>query len=494
MKHKALLILLFLLAVALLLNGCGGTEGGGKPNPTTATVTGTITDGRSGPGISGATVEVYVSGAFNGTSAMTGADGRFSVTIPANGAVDLIASKSGYASTRYQRVNLLKSNSYIANMIMKKVFNSSWSTAPPVATINATPGQTVSREVTVYVSLTGGQDSRNGSVALAVGKEDFWYDPTPEKYPFEFDLDSASMPNGPNFYYIMAYDLNNNCVINWIPVTIRNNVTTGPALTMNQAIYVVAYTLGEDMQFSQPGQINVSEAGGAIKNWDSWRSSVHTESAEINSACFVYLYWAPEFEAPQFGGYKIYRASGAGGPWTSIGYAAYDYKKGNFYTYDVSPEITPNVPSYYKVLPVNADGVEGQGKTGSVTPLSRYEVNLVSPENNATGVSLNPVFTWSKNLSDVSCYTYRFRIESLSTEDYATYELSATDSQSSVTYSQPVWNSYFALKNNQKYQWDITEAEAIKNYNANSRAISISRKGENTGSHNGGFVFTTAAN
>ncbi|HEX3047242.1 MAG TPA: hypothetical protein VHY08_20985, partial [Bacillota bacterium] len=245
----------------------------------------------------------------------------------------------------------------------------------------------------------------------------------------------------------------------------------------------------------QLGQMKSSEAQPAIKNWDSWRSSVHIESAEINSACYVYLHWAPEFNTPQFGGYKIYRASRAGGPWTSIGYADYDDNNDEFYTYDVSPQITPNVASFYKVVPVNPNGVEGQGKTGSVTPLTRYEVNLVSPGNNVTGVSLNPVFTWSKNLSDVTLYKYFFVVESLSTGDAASYELNATNGQqNSVTYSQSVWNNYFALKNNQKYQWDITVAEAIKDYNACSRAISISLKGLGTGSRNGGFAFTTSAN
>ena len=380
-------------------------------------VTGTVTDGRSGPGIAGVTIQVYTFEEYNGISATTDSKGRFSLKIPPDTDVDLVASKNGYAGTRYQRINKPENTTFIANMVMKKVFNSAWNIDPPVATITGIfPGQTISGTTTVTVELTGGQDPSGGSVSIALGKED-WFELPITGYPFEYAFNSVDMPDGPNFCYIIAYDPNNNCVINRVPVVINNGGSNGSLLHMNYPINLTAITLGEDMQFNQLDQIQTGELSQTLKNLNLWRragSAVHIQSAENNSACYVEVSWDGEFSGdPQFKSYKIYRGSGASGPWTSVGYSSYDPDDDVFYIHDTSPQITPNVRFYYKVVPVNNDGVEGYGQTGWVIPLSRFEVNLSSPANNATGVSLTPTLRWSINRDVADYYYYYFQLGEL---------------------------------------------------------------------------------
>ena len=207
--------------------------------------------------------------------------------------VDLIASKDGYASTRWQRINIAMDKTFTANMVIKKVFNNDWTTTPPRMTIGGVlSNSTRSGNITMKVTLDGGQDPTSASLYFAAGVEDAIYS-MDRPYPFQFTYLSTLIHNGPTFFYFIAYDKNNNGVVRSIPVTINNRASSGSPLTMTSSAHLVAYTYGDDMQFNQidPGDPHSLLLQQAFMNLDLWKISAQAKGAEPNSACFVYLYW-----------------------------------------------------------------------------------------------------------------------------------------------------------------------------------------------------------
>src|SRR5690554_820140 len=471
------------------------------------TVTGRITLGRMGPAVTGATITVLQSGTKLYSTA-TNEEGQYSLPIPAGGNVDLIAAKDGLAGSRFQEIHAPGDGIFTADIIMKEPDNLYWNTNPPSLTVTGvSPGDIIYDMQNISLEVAGEYALKKVLMGIGAQYPDYY---TIESQPYGASFDTSAFPDGESFIHIVAYDLNNNCVITHIPVVIENDDTPGPPLLMNEKIHAIAVTEGDDMQYDSLKKLGCSiDRNFGHKNLLSRvQKDFSILAAEKNSACYVMLEWRNEFLGnPDFKGYNVYRSSSPNGPWRRLGNAYDDYNW--YYILDTTPEVTPGEPSYYKVVPYSASGVEGSGQTQSVTPLGRFEVNLTTPVYNAKGVSLNPTLSWNHNGLEAEIYYYELYLLSLGAEPFqeAWTWVAGEAGLKSVGYNQEDWggtdDSYlFPLQNNWRYQWDVIYAEAVtiyeidynefeEEYDIISAAVSMGVKGNLFGSYNGAFVFTT---
>lgn len=494
-----------LIFLAILGAGCG------KKTPAHGRITGIITSGRAGSAVAGATVTaVQVEDGSELASTITGSDGKYLLLVKPGTKVDLIATKEGYAGSRFQGILLSAGENFTANLIMQEPSISGEEITPPSLRITGvTPGQTIFGTLQISAKLEGGEFEPH-ILYIDIGAET-------SNYEFGFTGDSTSValptywhPDGPSFIYIAAYDKNMNFVTTRIPVTVKNDSSSGDPIKMTKPLRIVAYTRGDDMHWETasvawPGSLPNSHLHKnvippALKD-------VSTSAAEARSACYVELRWEGEFSAGSgFGGYNVYRSLFASGPWQRLGtayeYAIYDefgdVVEEGYYFVDTTPEITPGVRFYYKAVPYSSGGKEGSGQTQWVIPLGRFEVNLKAPTHKAGDVPLNPTLEWEDNGLEADYYLYGVELISLSEERKELAWVSVLN-ETSVVYDD-TWNDYFDLQSNWSYQWDVYYAEAGKFYSYEkigddcviySMAVSLGHKGQHSGSYNGSFVFTT---
>jgi hypothetical protein len=471
-------------------------------------ITGTIIFGRSGSGVAGATVTIVKSeDGAEIDSTETDSKGRYSFLVEPGIELDLIATKEGFAGSRFQGIVFTAGENFQANLIMQEPrVPNNWDTTPPSLRITGvTSGQTISGTQQISVGLSG--DNEPMELYIDIGAET-------NRYPYKFTggsinipLDTSWYPDGPSFIYIAVYDLNENCVITRIPVTIKNGGSPGSPLTMKKRLMVGAYTYGDDMHTSSVAGFGSFDLYRREKNLPPVRKDISTMAAEEKSACYVYLRWDKEFSANSgFRGYNVYRSPFANGPWQWLGtaheYVDYDYN-GNIveegYCFsDTTPDVTPGVRFYYKVVPFSHGGVEGNGQIQWVVPVGRFEVNLKAPAHEERDVPLNPTLEWEHNGLMADYYLYGVELISLN-EEPGPYAWTAVMNETSVVYDN-TWDGYFDLQSDWRYEWDVYYAEAGKIYDYEkigndyvvySIAISIGQKGRYSGSYNGSFVFTT---
>jgi hypothetical protein len=408
--------------------------------------------------------------------------------------VDLVASKDGLAGTRFQGITVAEGETFIANLIMQEWKIPGGSVFPPSVTItDISPGAVLSGTVFVDVELEGEFAARD--VYISIGMEYSYHNVIREEPPHWYTLDTRLYPDGELYLYVIGYDQNNNCVITRIPVTIENHGDSGSMLTMTKPVHAMAMTAGDDMYLDALDKLGDSIMFREKRFVSRLQEHLSISAAEERSACLVELRWEPEFSTESgFKGYNVYRSSNPDGPWRWLGTALLDeYYEEYYYYIDATPQVTPGVPSHYKVVPVNANGVEGTGVTvGPVIPLGRFEVNLVAPEHNARDVALNPTLSWRHNGLDAEIFTYWLYLGDLSGDREAEIYLEMTDKSETVSVQyDSSWEDYFPLENSGKYQWDIFYTEAITIYDENIMAVSVGVKSNAAGSYNGAFVFTT---
>jgi hypothetical protein len=508
-KGLAVRVFFVVLVISLTILGAG-CGGGGKQKNENGRITGTITFGRASSAVAGATVIAIKEDGTELARTKTGNDGKYSLLVEPGTKVDLIASKEGFAGSRFQGILLSAKGVFRADMIMQEPMNPGENTTPPSLRITGvTSGQIISGTLQISVKLEV-EEFAPQNLYIDIGAESDRHRFGLAGDSLVIKVDTSLYPDGPSFIYIAAYDLNENCVITRIPVTIKNGGSPGKPLTMKKPLRVVAYTKGDDMHMQM-----------ASMEWpDSFRNSplhqkgfpqapddISITAAEARSACYVELRWEKEFSDDSgFLGYNIYRSLSSKGPWQQLGIASEDSENEEFYFRDTTPDVTPGVRLYYKVVPYSRGGVEGSGQTRWVTPLGRFEVNLKAPAYKATGVPLNPTLEWVHNGLEADIYYYALMLSSVAEDprQAALYVLAALDENETSLVYDDTWEYYFDLKNNRIYQWDVVHAQAVKIYDYEiegdnviiySAAYSFGQVGDDAtpnGSANGAFVFTTA--
>ena len=378
-------------ALAFLLSACLDTA----PTGPRAELSGYVVAYNAGPGVGGATIEVYEHGtATLVATASTASDGSYSLILPW-GSYDLVVQTPGYAGSRVENVRVASSTKL--NIVQRKAFNPSWPTDPPEVVVRGpTDGAQYDGRlgyVPYEIEVTPAPGLATDLIYAALGKTPgagfltgfrhifLQTDATGPQFLDPLDFGAY----GPTTFQAVVYDSNGN----------RTQVF--------RYIEVSAYLPGGTISDLQPPQITRHLAvtlGKAIEFF-----SVTPQAAPEGSNLWVELAWQPQTDFSSFPndaptGYHVER-SFDGSNWeriASVPDTVTSYR-------DYSPELAPGKTVYYRVIAFAGNQESEPSNVVETTPLEPFAVNLLSPSDGATGVSTTPTFAWAPTQT-VSDYHY----------------------------------------------------------------------------------------
>ncbi|TMJ08863.1 MAG: carboxypeptidase regulatory-like domain-containing protein [Bacillati bacterium ANGP1] len=481
---------LALLALVVLAGATacqpGGMTGVTVPcAPASGNVGGCVTDSRAGGAVAGATITASP----GGTTTTTDSQGAYSLAL-SPGTYDIIATKSGMAASKFQSV-VVGGQTARADLIMRSVFDPTMPIAEPTITVSGlSPGDTVTgtRSFTATVAASNAVreiDMRTSNMNT-----------TPQASVLDnttatFSVNSTLLANGPAFVDIIAYDFNYNAAEVVINFTV-SNPPSGVAPVTPAGLTLVAVTTGQSLSlFTTQRATTFAQLGiqqdPSILSVDG--QSINLLTAPSNATLFVQASWT----AIPGASYKIYRSFSATGPFVQLA-----ERSTNIYQ-DADPSLAPGLAVYYQVSAFNAGGESAPSAAVSVTPLPAFNLNLVSPANNITGVVIPPTFTWTPTALVGVHQRYDIYVWGVNDANFSwrTSGLFITDT-TTITYG--TGGTLLApLQGGKVYQWDIFQARAETVYAANSSAFAVANQSTDpnfllnrpSGSLNGPFKLTT---
>jgi hypothetical protein len=475
-------VLLALIAV-IGATACGGAAGLLSLPPCVSSATtglfGCVTNTRGGPAVSGATISA--SGAT--ASATTNAQGAYTLSLNP-GIYDIVAAKSGMATSKFQGVAVLAGQLTTANLIMFPVFDPTKLVAAPTISVSGLmEGQTVSGTVPYTVSVTASNpvrriDIRTGNMA-AFSSLEFVDTSTAST-----TLNSTAIANGPAFIDIITYDLNQNAAELVLHFTVGNPVLGAPPATPT-GLSVLAVTFGRSLGLFRTQRTQRFNQLGISQ--DPYVLTVGSRSINLLTApSGATLVVEPSWTAVAGVSYKVFRSSSPGGPFSQVAQVS-----SGFYD-DADASLTPGVAVYYQVSAFNAGGESAPTTVVGVTPLAAFNLNLANPTNNATGVPTVPTFTWTPTAMVGVHQRYDIVVQGINDLAPAcrSINFALVDVTNWVLGPGPTFGCSPLLAP-KVYQWDIYQAEAQTVYSPNSVAIAVANGGAASGSLNGPFTFTT---
>lgn len=502
-------------AASLLLAACGGGGGGGVAPPPVTGVSGSVTNTRGGPGVSGATITATNSM----MSATTNSRGGYSLALTP-GTYDILAAAPGMAASKFQHVLVAPNATTTTNLIMFPVFNPSMAVgAPTIAVGNLTQGQMVSGNVAFTVNITTAppanlpvrridvRASNLNALSLATGA--LSPGEAVDVNSAAFTLTSTALANGPAFVDIIAYDLNQNAAELMLSFTVSNTPSgTPPAIPTGLSLEAV--TTGQSLGLFSAQRAQLFSSIGITQDPRILRVGGHSVSllsAPSNATLFVEAQWNAVTGAT---GYKVFRSFSAGGPFVQVAQVPPTQvtSKGTLFYDDADPSLSPGVMVFYQSSAFNAGGESAPTAPLGVTPLPAFNLNLTSPANNGTGVAAQPTFSWTPTSSVGIDQGYDIIVQGVNDSSPAliTNCFSIVDQTAIVYGAIPTPPSCMSanqlnqasLQSGKVYQWDVYEAEALTVYASNSIAVAVANSSVSgsgrvpTGSLNGPFTFTTA--
>jgi hypothetical protein len=478
-------VLLALIAV-IGATACGGAAGLLSLPPCVSSATtglfGCVTNTRGGPAVSGATISA--SGAT--ASATTNAQGAYTLSLNP-GIYDIVAAKSGMATSKFQGVAVLAGQSTTANLVMFPVFDPTKPVAAPTLSVaGLISGQPVVGTITFTVTVTAANAVRR--IDARVNDLDLLpLSRVADSPTATFTLNSTVLSNGPGFVDLVAYDLNNNAVETVTRFNVNNPVSGTPPATPTM-LNLVAVTTGQSLGLFRAQRAAAFSSLGIPGDPNAVPVAGHTINllaAPSNATLFVEVSWSSGSGAT---GYKVFRSFSPGGPFIEIAQVAQSL---NPVYDDADPALAPGVSVSYQVSAFNAGGESPRTSVVSVTPLAVFNVNLVDPANNATGVVFTrPTFTWTPTALIGTHQFYDISINGV-TDSFPTWMTVRGAFQDTTSTSYPG-----TLTPNKVFMWDIWQAQGQTVYGPNSAALALANGGgilgRPSGSLNGPFKFTTA--
>ncbi|WP_407569377.1 Ig-like domain-containing protein [Deinococcus altitudinis] len=393
----------------------------------TVQVSGVVSLFRAGTAVGGATVSVI------GTTVQTLTDdnGRYTLAVPVT-AKNLLITKDGYASTRIENIDT--SAPLVLDEILQRSFQPDLPSTPPTVTTDLVDGATIGgSDLNVKVTTITASPSTNGpstgivSVGSEAGSSGFLnagrtrvsVTSLTGNDTFTFKASDLAGFSGNTDVHIDIYDFNGNRthLIRHVKVTsaaktgavVAPTALTPTAITFAQTNTYGALSLSPQaatqfgdllQQWSKTGNaaglrdlaVQAGKLGGA--------QNVTPQAASTGTVLWVDVNFKYDPAAPAPRSFELYRSLD-GQTYTKVLSAApsqvlKDATKptsGLYIMRDNSSQLTPGVQTTYKVRAVSDTATQDSAVT-TVTPLPRYNVELVAPGQAATGVETAPIFRW----------------------------------------------------------------------------------------------------
>lgn len=445
----------------------------------TTILSGTVLSDTSGPPVEGSLVEVK-EGITTIVSTITDAQGNFSISELPYGTYDIIVTQSGRATSKAQDVHVDSSQTTVINLVQKEVNVPTWETDPPtISTTGIVEGATLSGTVTCSVQVADDSDIKYVFIGLG-------YIPSELENEYNIILpsfDTTFYPDGDYQVTVVAYDMNYNRSQLTLNVTI-NNGNSGAVPAAPTYLWPVSITLGENIGFFSTGRSELFKKLGIKENPNIINlpegKSIDLDAvinvADPDSSLFVELSWDSVMDAM---GYKIYRKFEGEDTYHFIGSST-----GYPWFYDTDPQLSVGRKTYYQVSAYNGFGESEKTPAEWTIPLPKFNLNLVSPGDHATGISLTPTLQWQP-VEVVGKYQhYDWYIMGKNDSFYTGY--GTVENETSVVYDgEPL--QYLKV-----YEWNIDYAIAFDDdYGTFPEFRAVSIAGGGNGSLNGAFEFTT---
>ena len=444
-------------------------------------IIGTVISDAAGPAVEGSTVTV------DGTtiSTTTDAEGNYIIDKVPVGTHDVIVTQSGRATSKAQNITIIKDQITSVDFIQKKVNVPAWETNPPtISTTGIAEGATLSGLVTCSAQVADGSDIK----CIYVG---FDYIPGQLEWDYvNYDsneialgpIDTTYIPDGEFQIVIVAYDMNYNRSQLTLNVTI-NNGGLGAVPATPTSLWPLSITLGENIGYFSTGRnelfnrIGTKEDPNIINLPEGKTIDLNAviKVAGPDSSLYVDIDWDSVVDAT---GYKIYRKFEGEAAYHCIGSTEYPE------FIDTDPRLSIGKKTYYQVSAFNAFGESDPTTTEWTTPLPKFNLNLVSPQNGATGESLTPTLWWQPIVAVGKYQHYDWYILGKNDSYYTRY--GEVENKTSVVYfGEPL--QYLKV-----YEWNVDYAIAFDDdYGTFPEFRAVSIAGGGTGSLNGAFEFTT---
>jgi hypothetical protein len=382
-----------LCALGVASFSCRGPSSSGGE---TGYLEGIVVDSLGGSAVPGATV------AYGGQTATTDSAGKFSLAASA-GTADVLVSKSGRAGSRLQSV-AVAGGSITEIEVVEPIFDYSAAavTPPTISSGGISKGASYSGYMNISVSVIPGScpvvgtDSHR-SIYIRIG-DNYLYDSSgaySDGDSMAYSCYASYFPSGTLVFRIIAYDNNNNRSELVVPVTIVGGVATVPPADPLSSAAITAYTFGTSAQMLQ--RVPAERALGlGFERIERASGNDTVLSAQEDSTVYV-LFDVPWVSGAS--GIKIYSSDSSSGPWSVAGSSDLGYTDSgqlfHFRFYDTSADLTPGTTEYYQVVYYNGRAESTPSAVVSVPILGKYNLNLVSPANEAATASTTPTFAWT---------------------------------------------------------------------------------------------------
>ena len=445
---------------------------------------GIVISDAAGPAVEGSLIGVK--DGITTISTTTDAQGRFGIADLADGTYDIIVTQPGRATSKAQDVHIISSQTTVVNLVQKEVNVPEWECESPTITITGiSEGDIISGTI---ANITVDIDDDSDVKYVFIGTN---YIPNQLEYDFAYygtsnvtlpSFDTSLFPDGDYQVTVVAYDMNYNRSQLTLNVSI-NNGGSGAIPAAPTSLWPLSITLGENVGFFSTGRNELFKRIGTeedpnIVNLPEGRKidlNAVINVAGPDSSLFVEIDWDSVMDAT---GYKIYRKFEDEEIYHCIGSTGYTL------FCDTDPQLSVGRKTYYQVSAYNGFGESEKTSTEWTVPLPKFNLNLVSPQNSATGVSITPTLQWQPAEIVGKYQYYDFYIMGKNDSYYTWY--GEVGNETSVVYNgEPL--QYLKV-----YEWNVDYAIAFDDFYSTwpeFRAVSIA--GEGTGSLNGAVEFTT---
>jgi DNA-binding protein/thiol-disulfide isomerase/thioredoxin len=445
---------------------------------------GTVISDAAGPAIEGSTVEVKDSNITIATTA-TNSEGRYGVLQLNEGTYDVIITQLGRATSKAQDVHIISDQTTVVNLVQKEVNVPGWEVDPPTITTTGI----VEGDILTGVETCSAQVADDSNIKCIYAG--FGYIPSELEYDYcSYDsneitigpIDTTDIPDGEFKIVIVTYDINYNRSQLALNVTI-NNGGSGTIPETPTSLWPLSVTLGENVGFFGEERNKILKKRGVDKN--SNIITLHKgkeidlnaviDTADPDSNLFVEIDWNSVVDAT---GYKIYRKFKGESAYQCIGSTEYTL------FYDTDSKLSVGGKIYYQVSAYNGYGESEKTAAEWTIPLFKFNLNLISPEDGATGVSLTSTLEWQPVDIVGKFQQYYFYVIGKNDGYYSWMDF--VENVTSVIYNG------IPLQYLKVYEWNVDDAIAYDDFYETFpyyRAISVA--GAGSGSLNGAFEFTT---